>query len=110
MDVETRRRLTGRLNHKEDVLCRGKDYGEGEQPPSGQPASEQPAGSANPQPGTGTQTPAEEQLMTTLNQVFRTFQQRSLDQAPAAFDDDAKKAVAEFNDILSRLRFRNPIK
>jgi hypothetical protein len=87
-----------------------KDYGEGEQPLGGQPASEQPAGSANPQPGTGTPTPAEEQLMTTLNQVFSKFRQQSLDQPTTVFDEDARKAVGEFNDILSRLRFRNPIK
>lgn len=80
-----------------------------EQEEAGKQPNEQQADSQVAQPETSAQEPAMEQLLTTLNQVFATFAQRSLDQPPQEpFNDFAIRAVEMFHDIVERLQFRVP--
>ena len=79
-----------------------------EEQASQQLASPQQAEQGSQQPGTAVPTPAMEQLLSTLDQVFATFRQRSLDQEPKPFDDNPRNAVIMFNKVITGLEFGNP--
>ncbi len=71
-------------------------------PTKDDPKTEEQA--SQPPPATG-QASDMRSLLNTLDRVFSTFREQLQGEAPNPFNDNAKLAVATFNDIVARLRF-----